>query len=237
MSEARKVEAQPAFVLHAYPYRETSLIIEVFARDHGRLAIVARGARRPKSAVRGVLMAFQPLLLSWFGKSELKTLHSAEWQGGMPQMSGLPLICGFYLNELLLNLLAREDPHEQLFDHYGETLRSLSQGAPVAPILRRFELRLLEQLGYGLDLTHTAAGQAIEPGECYRFEPSAGLLPGAASEPGAVAGRTLLAMAEDRLDDPGVLAQSKALMRSLIGHQLGDRPLHTRRLLRDLNQL
>ena len=117
MADAGRVrlEGQPAFVLHSYPFRETSLMIEVFAKDHGRIALVARGARRPRSALRGVLLAFQPLLLSWAGKAELRTLHKAEWQGGLPQLKGSALLCGFYLNELLLKLLPRDDPHERLF--------------------------------------------------------------------------------------------------------------------------
>ncbi|MDP1896582.1 MAG: DNA repair protein RecO, partial [Sulfurimicrobium sp.] len=105
-------EDQPAYVLHTYPYRETSLIVEVFSQNHGRLPLMARGARRPKSAVRGLLLSFQPLQLNWFGKNELRTLHSAEWQGGQPLLQGMALMCGFYLNELLLKLLHRDDPHE-----------------------------------------------------------------------------------------------------------------------------
>jgi DNA repair protein RecO (recombination protein O) len=127
MSELRsptsvRRDSDPAFVLHAYPYRETSLVVEMFCQHKGRVGLVARGARRPRSALRGVLLAFQPLEVSWAGKSELKTLHSAEWRGGIAQLRGKPLICGFYLNELLLKLLAREDPHEALFHHYSEAV-------------------------------------------------------------------------------------------------------------------
>ncbi len=126
-ADRNRHQDEQAFVLHSYPFRETSLILDVFSRRHGRLAIVARGARRPRSALRGVLMNFQPLLLSWFGKGEVRTLHSAEWQGGQPYLQGTALMCGFYLNELLLNLLARDDPHEQLFDYYRATLYRLAQ--------------------------------------------------------------------------------------------------------------
>ncbi|HCA26585.1 MAG TPA: DNA repair protein RecO, partial [Betaproteobacteria bacterium] len=120
-ADRQRLDAQPAYVLHSYPYRETSLVAEVFSRHHGRLALVARGARRPRSPVRGQLLAFQPLQLSWFGKNELRTLHQAEWVGGLTPPQGMGLICGFYLNELLLKLLPRDDPHEQLFLHYQET--------------------------------------------------------------------------------------------------------------------
>src|SRR5437762_1362429 len=115
-----RVDAQPALVLHSYPFRETSLVIEVFTRDFGRVALVARGARRPRSALRGVLLAFQPLLVSWSGKGELYTLIRAEWHGAYQPLRGLSLICGFYLNELLLKLLPRHDAHERLFDTYAE---------------------------------------------------------------------------------------------------------------------
>jgi DNA repair protein RecO (recombination protein O) len=126
-AKSRQVQ-EPGYVLHSYPFRETSLVIEVFTRHRGRLGLVARGARRPRSALRGTLLAFQPLTLVWGGKSELRTLHSAEWQGGVPQLQGLGLMCGFYLNELLLRLLPREDPHEALFDAYAQSLVRLGAG-------------------------------------------------------------------------------------------------------------
>src|SRR5918997_1073415 len=107
-----RVDAQPAFVLHSYAFKETSLVVELVTRDFGRVAVVARGARRPRSALRGVLLAFQPLLVSWSGKGEVQTLIRAEWHGGYHPLKGLSLICGFYLNELLLKLLPRHDAHE-----------------------------------------------------------------------------------------------------------------------------
>src|SRR5512138_707905 len=152
-----RLEDEPAFVLHSYPFRETSLIVEVFSRHHGLLPLVARGARRPRAALRGVLMSFQPLSLSWFGKNELRTLHSAEWQGVQPQLRGTALLCGFYLNELLLNLMARDDPHESLFDYYQQTLQRLAQEGDHAFTLRCFEKHMLQELGYAL-LLETEAG-------------------------------------------------------------------------------
>jgi len=151
-TDKSRQDAQPAFVLHHYPFRETSLVIETYTRDFGRVALVARGARRPKSALRGVLLAFQPLLIGWSGKSELRTLHKAEWQGGYLPLRGLSLICGFYLNELLLKLLPRDDPHDRLFAMYQETLEALSMNGNHAAILRGFEKNLLRELGYALTL-------------------------------------------------------------------------------------
>src|SRR5450631_1769388 len=163
-------DAEPAFVLHSYPFRETSLIIEAFTRNCGRVALVARGARRPRSALRGVLLAFQPLLLSWGGKSELRTLHKAEWQGGLPQLQGRGLLCGFYLNELMLKLLARDDAHEALYETYHATLNALGNGGDHAITLRRFEQQLLKEAGYALTLDRDAAtGEAIRADCSYQY--------------------------------------------------------------------
>src|SRR5512136_3080456 len=126
-------EDEAAFVLHTYPYRETSLIVEAFTANFGRVALVAKGARRPRSDLRGLLQAFQPLLLSWSGQQELKTLLRAEWRGGLPRVGGSALLCGFYLNELLLKLLPREDPHAELFADYETALADLAAGCDQAP--------------------------------------------------------------------------------------------------------
>ncbi|MGE5027319.1 MAG: DNA repair protein RecO [Betaproteobacteria bacterium] len=232
-------EAQPAFILHTYPYRETSLIVEVFSRHYGRLPLMARGARRPKSAVRGLLLPFQPLSLSWLGKGELRTLHSAEWQGGQPLLQGLALICGFYLNELLLKLLHRDDPHEQLFLYYEETLQDLARRTDYAAVLRRFEKNMLKELGYALTLDRDVeAGQPIEPGAHYRFVIERGPVRRKAGQTGVeLRGKTLLDMTADDYSDPVTLQQSKALMRALIDHYLGEASLHTRQILKDLHQL
>lgn len=229
-------EAQPAYVLHSYPFRETSLVVEVFSRDFGRLALVARGARRPKSALRGLLQAFQPLQLDWFGKAELRTLHRAEWQGGQPQLSGLALMCGFYLNELLLRLLARDDPHERLFRHYQDALQAFAGEGEVAAVLRRFEKYLLQELGYALPLEREAeSGQPVAPERDYLFIPERGAVLRAGQQNGVqLRGKTLLDMARDDYSDPLTLQQSKTLMRILINHYLGGQPLHTRQLLKDL---
>lgn len=234
-----RLEDQPAYVLHTYPYRETSLIVEVFSQEHGRLPLMARGARRPKSAVRGLLLSFQPLALSWFGKNELRTLHSAEWQGGQPLLQGKALICGFYLNELLLKLLHRDDPHEQLFLYYQQTLQELARRTDYAAVLRRFEKRLLQELGYELTLDREAGtGLPVVAGEGYRYVIEHGPVRQAAGQNGVeLRGKTLLDLAADDYSDPVTQQQGKALMRTLINHYLGDQPLHTRQLLKDLQQL
>lgn len=232
-------EAQPAYVLHSYPFRETSLVVEVFSRNFGRLALVARGARRPKSAVRGVLLAFQPLQLAWFGKSDLRTLHRAEWQGGQPPLKGMALICGFYLNELILRLLPRDDPHEQLFLHYEETLRVLGAQTDYAATLRRFEKYLLQELGYALTLDRDAeSGEPVRPERTYRFVIERGPVAHRGGKNGVeLRGKTLLDMVANDYTDPLTLQQSKTLMRVLLAHYLGEQPVHTRQLLKDLQQL
>ncbi len=235
-----RLAQEPGFVLHSYPFRETSLIIEAFTRNFGRLGLVARGARRPHSALRGVLLPFQPLMLSWGGRSELKTLHGAEWQGGVPQLQGLGLICGFYLNELLLRFLPRDDAHETLFDRYFDAIRVLAAGADYPATLRRFEKHLLKELGYALVLEHEAGGnRPIDPAQRYAYVLERGPVP--LSEAGAVdvelSGRTLLDMACDNYSDAATAAQSKLLMRYLVGHYLGSKTLHTRQLLLELQQL
>src|ERR1051326_6682458 len=139
----RRADHEPGYVLHTYPYKETSLIVEAFTRGHGRVAVLARGARRPRSAMRGVLLSFHLLRLGWSGSGELATLMQAEWAGGAQLLGGQGLMCGFYLNELLLRLLPREDPHEVLFDAYADSLRELAAGGDLPATLRAFEKRPL----------------------------------------------------------------------------------------------
>src|SRR5213082_2519185 len=148
----KRADHQAGYVLHTYPYKETSLIVEAFTRQHGRMSLLARGARRPRSAMRGVLLAFHPLRLGWSGSAELSNLMQAEWGGALQPafrpLAGHGLMCGFYLNELILRLLPREDPHEALYDAYGDALARLSAGDAFPAVLRSFEKRLLAELGY-----------------------------------------------------------------------------------------
>ncbi len=198
MNEKR--DNEPAFVLHTYPWRETSLIVETFSRHHGRLGLVARGARRPLSSLKSRLLAFQPLELSWFGKGGLRTLHAAEWQGGDLRLAGRALMCGFYLNELLLKLLPPDDPHERLYDRYVTTLAELSAGTDPEPILRHFELDLLSELGYAQTLSHLSEGGAVEPDRRYGYAFDRGVV--AAESGQSYTGKTLLDMAvtEEMID-------------------------------------
>lgn len=232
---------QAAFVLHTYPYRETSLIVEALTAEHGRLALVARGARRPRSELRGMLQAFQPLALSWSGVGELKTLIRAEWCGGLPLVGGSALLCGFYLNELLLKLVPREDPHPQLFREYESALVLLAGDAEQASVLRRFEVKLLAELGYALPLTHEAdTGRPVDPAGRYYYAFDRGPRLGAA-EPGRryplVRGATLLALAQEDFSAPEAAAEAKRLMREVLDHYLEQRAIVSRRVVRDLQAI
>jgi len=243
VEDRRRELNRPAFVLHSYPWKETSLVVELLTRSHGRIPAIAKGARRPHSSLRGLLMAFQPLLATWSGKGELRLLHSAEWQGGIPQLAGVSLLCGFYLNELMVKVLARDDPHETLFDTYAEAIRELSAASAPAAILRRFEKRLLMELGYALELGRTADTQSPVVAELrYRYAPELGPIEAVGAfdvENGteAIQGSTLLDIARDDYSDPVTAAESKRLMRSLIHHHFGQPELHTRQLIKDLQQL
>ena len=238
-----KVERQAAFVLHTRPYRETSLVVEAITRDYGRIALVAKGVRRPRSAMRGVLMAFQPLEMTWSGKGEVVTLHSAEWQGGQPLLAGRALLCAYYLNELLMNLLPREDAHEQVFDHYAQTLQALANATEANALysasLRCFEKSLLAELGYGLLLTHDVSGNEIEPARRYLYEMESGprALADSSAAAGTISGQTLRDMSAESFTNPVTLSESKALMRSLMAFYLNGRQLHSRRLFEDLADL
>jgi DNA repair protein RecO (recombination protein O) len=232
-----RVDSQPAFVLHTYSFRETSLVVEMFTRDHGRVPLLAKGARRPRSALRGLLMAFQPLSLSWSGKNELRILHKADWSGGQPLLRGAALMSGFYLNELLLKLLIRDDPHDRLFDCYREALAGLAAADPAAT-LREFERRLLQEAGYALVLDREAeSGAAIVADKVYGYRAERGPVPARGDETLQIAGRTLLDIARGDFSDPRTQQQSKLLMRMLLSHHLGEQRLFTPQLYRELQQI
>lgn len=242
MNLRSKVDGQPAYVLHSYPFRETSLIVEVFSRDFGRMALLARGARRPRSAIRGLLMAFQPIEIGWAGKGEVLTLMKAEWQGGQPLLSGEALFCGYYLNELLMHLLPREDAHEQLFAHYTKMLTRLAadpSGKVREADLRSFEKALLQELGYGLTLNHDSAGSPIQPEAFYTYRMEQGPVRLEHEEAAAqiVIGKTLLDLEADDFTEPRSRYESKALMRTLIAYYLAGKELETRKIFKELQEL
>jgi DNA repair protein RecO (recombination protein O) len=246
-----------AYVLHTYPYRETSLILQAWTEKHGRMGLVAKGARRPKSASRSLLVPFQPLVIDWFGRGELRTLKTAEPAAPATPLAGQALLSAFYLNELLLKLTTRDDPHEGLFAAYDAAiagLRALGRSpisqASIEPILRRFELKLLQEVGFAVQLTHEAGTHApIVAEREYLYVVERGPLPapglpiaGAGSEGGRsdavrLRGLTLIDLERGRFDDPTTIAQAKSLMRLLINHSLNGQELATRAMVRDLQRM
>jgi DNA repair protein RecO (recombination protein O) len=255
-------DSSAGFVLHSYPYLETSLIVETFTRSHGRVVAVAKGAKRPTSAMKSRLNPFQGLLLTWFGKSDLKTLKTVEHAEIYPQLSGAALMSAFYMNELLLKLAQREDAHEALYDAYEDAIVTLTTnrahaepGAVIAIALRKFEMSLLSELGYALQLTEDAdTHDAIDAGERYVYVMERGpvcvrnagrnngqhITLRAYSNVGdglQLSGKTLLDLAVGDFRDPQTQAQAKLLMRRAINQLLGDKPLHTRQLIRDLKDI
>jgi DNA repair protein RecO (recombination protein O) len=242
MNERGRVDGQPAFVLHTHPFRETSLIVEIFSRDFGRLALLARGARRPRSALRGLLMTFQPLELDWAGKGEVPNLMKAEWVGGQPLLSGSALFCAYYLNELMMQLLPREDAHPGLFAAYADTLAGLAALADPAGLeatLRLFEKALLQEIGYGLTFAKDMAGDPVlaEALYTYRMEHGAVRLgPGEAETELRISGRTLIDLGRGNLTDPRSRNEAKILMRQLLAYHLAGRELVTRKIFRELQE-
>ncbi|WP_395681153.1 DNA repair protein RecO [Dokdonella sp.] len=218
-----RIEQQPAYVLHARAYRETSLLLELFTRDHGRVGVVARGVRRERSRIpRGVLQPLQPLLLDWSASGELGTLIGAEAASTPFALSGEALLSAIYLNELVLRLSGRGDPHPAAFGAYADCLARLATGTGIGWTLRRFERDLLADLGYALLLDRCATGDAIEPHADYGYDAEAGPVEWrAGSKMQRIRGSALLALDRDEAPAAEQLAQLRRLMRSLIRHHLG----------------
>lgn len=225
---AERATLQPAWLLASRPYGDSSLLLEVFTRDQGRIGLVARGARGPKSRLRGLLQAFAPLLLSWSGRGDLATLTGAEAQAVPIVLSGERIFYGWYLNELLTRLLHRHDAHAALFDLYAALMPALTGSETEAQgALRLFEKYLLAEIGYGLQLPDTL--QAEQP---YRYDWDLGPLPDRAG----YAGSSLIALRDGRFDSPRALSDARRLLQAALRRQLGDRELETPKLLRSLRE-
>jgi len=225
-----RVQLEPAYLLSVRPYRETSMLLEGLTAAHGRVGLVARGARGEKSKLRGVLQPFRRVLLSWSERGELGTLAAAEVEPG-PAPCGEAVMAGWYLNELLLRLLQRRDPHPGLFEDYEQALHAL--GSPDAEAaLRIFEKRLLAAMGYGLHLP-----ESLEPGAWYDYDEEQGPRMGVAESAPAYRGASLLALAEERLDSAEALRDARRLLRAALSRHLGDRALETPRLFRALRKV
>jgi DNA repair protein RecO (recombination protein O) len=225
----RRISLAPAYILHHRPYRDTSRILEVITRDHGRLTLFARGVRGPKAKLASVLQPFQLLLLSWSGRGEAGQLTGAESADHDPSMPASSLMASFYLNELLIKLTTRHDPLPSLFDDYHATVAGLRGGMLLEPSLRIFEKRLLDTLGYGLDLaTQAQTGKPVEPGEYYHFRPAQGLFPTVAEAQGALSGQSLISLANEELASTRELEDARRVLQAALAQCLEGRELTTR---------
>lgn len=236
---ASRATLVPGYVLHQRPYRNTSLLIEAFTADAGRIGLVARGARRGGSRIRPLLEPFRPLLLSWSGRGELHTLTNVESEGWRAPPTGRALLAGFYCSELILRLLGRDDPNPGAFAAYDRAVTALARASePAEPALRRFELQLLDALGYAPPLTtDIATGEAVQPDVEYDYLAEQG--PRAAGEVRAegvvrVPGAHLRALAAGELEDAAVLQSARRILRAALQPHLGNRPLHSRELYRSM---
>jgi DNA repair protein RecO (recombination protein O) len=238
MTSTSRVSLEPAWILHHYPYRDSSLLLEVFTREHGRIGLIARSARSARGRWRGQLQILRPLLLSWNLRGELGTLTGAELRGTLEVLPGRQILSACYLNELLLRLMSRHDPHPGLFTAYEAALVSLHVAEEQA--LRVFEKNLLQEIGYGLLLDREAdSGEAVAADTLYEYQLERGPVRcGEVQGNGLfVRGASLLALYNNKLNDPQACREVKLLMRAALARYLGTRPLRTREVLRQLTQL
>ena len=228
-----RVALQPSYILHSRPYRESSLLLEALSRDHGRLGLIARGARGARSRWKNMLQPFRPLLLSWSQKGELGTLTEADQVASPPPLQGEGLFCGLYINELMMRFLQRSDPYPELFDSYQHLVADLTTGNPPQPILRLFEKQLLDASGFGLQLEFEHdSDRPLSREAWYRYLPGSGpvrLSNEDRNTEGRISGEALLALNSGAIEDRH-LSELKRLMRKLIRHQLGDKPLASQSL-------
>jgi DNA repair protein RecO (recombination protein O) len=246
----KRIADEPAFVLHRYDWSESSLILEVFTRHYGRVALVAKGAKKPTSSFRPILLPLQPLHLAFGGDAEIRTLRSAEWQGGHVMPKGDALLSGYYLNELLITLLARDDPHAALFDVYANVVRVIAgeHGEVLQAALRTFELLLLRETGYlpPLDV-QTMTLSPLEPERLYVLVPEGGLRQAGPDDRASLHGAKWLALYDAIADHApftatlracaGVMAELKPQLRALLHYHCGVKTLRTRQMMIDIQSL
>lgn len=237
-----RIDDEPAFVLHARAWRETSLLVEVLTEQHGRLGLLARGVSSPRSqALRAALQPLQWIRFSAVQRGELAQLRGAEALDAAPRLGGDAMLAGFYISELIMRLAPRQDPLPELYDHYGLVRQRLRDGEPLAWTLRRFERDLLDVLGVGFDLAHGSDGEPVDPAARYELDPQEGprrLLSERGADPrrGTATGSALLALAEDRLPGGDDLASLRRSMRAVLLHHLGGRGLKSWEMLEDLSR-
>lgn len=246
----KRFSDEPAYVLHRHDWSESSLILEVFTRNHGRVALVAKGAKRPSSSLRPILLPMQPLHIAFSGDAEIRTLRSAEWMGGHVMPGGEALLSGYYLNELLLTLLARDDPHSGLFDIYAQVVEAIASGhaEALSTVLRAFELLLLRETGHLplLDV-QTMTLAELQPQSLYVLVSEGGLRQAGNSDRHGVLGRqwqslqraleSSSALADTAHACAGIVNELKPQLRALLHYHCGVSTLRTRQMMVDLQSL
>jgi DNA repair protein RecO (recombination protein O) len=221
-----RIEQQPAWVLHLRPWRESSALIELFTRDHGRVGAVVRGIRGPRQqALRASLQPLVPIQVDYLARGELARLVQAEAMGLGLGLRGDALMAAFYVNELVLRLAPRGDPATSLFLRYGLVLSELGSESSLAWVLRRFERDLLAELGVGFDLSVDARGAPLEATARYRLDPEDGPVRDPGHRPGSISGAALQALSAERCPSAELLRELRPVLRHLLAAQLGGRPL------------
>ncbi len=235
---ARRVQNQPTWLLHHRPFQDSSRILDVLSRDHGRLSLVARGSRSAKSRLKGILRPFLPLQMSWVIRSDLGTLTGAEMNGAPISLAGDALLSAYYVNELLLNLLHRHDPQPEIFAAYHATIIELNTQDSVVPVLRRFEMELLRLLGYALNLDHdTQSGEMLDSAGVYEYRTERGPVRVENREgPMIFTGAELIAIGREEFSDEAVLKCAGRLLKQVIAWHLDGKELKSRKVLRELRK-
>ena len=230
--QSHRVSLEPAFILHGRDFRDTSRLLDVFSKEYGRVTLVAKGARSARSRLQGILQPFTPLIISWSGKGDVQTLTGAETVKTAIRLSGKQVMSGYYINELMQRLTTYHDPHPELFSLYQATLENFAN-EEVEVVLRRFEKHLLAEIGYGLNLlTEAESGKPLQEDSSYHYDIEKGPMICSASNEAEyiVSGKTLLEMHKEIFSCEQTRKEAKQLMRIILNHYLGDKPLKTRSL-------
>ena len=238
MIGSQRVQNEPAWLLHHRPFRDSSQILDILSRNHGRLAVVAKGSRGAKSKLRGILRPFLPLQLSWVIRTDLGTLTGAEMDAAPISLTGDALLSGYYVNELILNLLHRHDPQPEIFAAYGKTIERLAGNQDVALYLRQFEIELLRVLGYALNLDHdTESQEPLRSQQHYEYRVEQGPVPVSGREgPMIFTGAELDAIRNQQFAEAAVLKNAGSLLRNVIAYHLDGKELKSRKVLREIRR-
>lgn len=230
---SQRINHQPAFLLSSVPWRESSLRIEIFSQDHGRVALIARSARKPQSQLRGILVPFVPVALSWYGQNDVRILHRAQWLGGWQQPTGTALISALYIHELVLKLTAYHDPEPRIFHALSHVMKALSTHANISAALRIFEWQLLRAIGFAPDIEHDDQNQTIDENALYSMQAEQTPQRTNNTDGLTVHGYTLKSLTNSQFNQPNALKEALQLNRMLLNYRLPEN-IHSRKLLQQI---